>query len=214
MRIAAVLAAVAGIVFVFASHSHLAYAEQVQSNNVAQKSSTEQSLTVQPGDNLSTLASNNQTTVVRLYDANTQISNPNLIYPGEQLVVPNANAQLTPRSLPETSASVAPETSDNDAAGSSSQTEPQVSSTPNTGSSQGTSIWDSIAQCESGGNWSTDTGNGYYGGLQFTLSTWQAYGGTGYPNQASRSEQIAIAQKIQSAQGWGAWPVCSVRVGL
>ncbi len=77
----------------------------------------------------------------------------------------------------------------------------------------GSSIWDAIAQCESGGNWAINTGNGYYGGLQFTLSTWQAYGGSGYPNEASREEQIAVAERVQNAQGWGAWPVCAAEAG-
>ncbi|MFF7972952.1 transglycosylase family protein [Streptomyces sp. NPDC007905] len=77
-------------------------------------------------------------------------------------------------------------------------------------------VWDRIAQCESGGNWHINTGNGYYGGLQFSAGTWRAYGGTAYAptaDQASRSAQIAVAGKVQSAQGWGAWPVCSARAG-
>ncbi|WPH58886.1 hypothetical protein SEA_LUCKYSOCKE_182 [Streptomyces phage LuckySocke] len=73
--------------------------------------------------------------------------------------------------------------------------------------------WDAIAQCESGGNWSINTGNGYYGGLQFSLPTWRGYGGQGMPNQASRSEQIRIAEKVLAGQGIGAWPVCGARGG-
>jgi hypothetical protein len=71
--------------------------------------------------------------------------------------------------------------------------------------------WDAIAQCESGGNWSTNTGNGFGGGLQFTDSTWQAYGGSGSPENASRSEQIAVANRVLAGQGIGAWPVCGAR---
>jgi uncharacterized protein YabE (DUF348 family) len=79
----------------------------------------------------------------------------------------------------------------------------------------GTTVWDKIAQCESGGNWATNTGNGYYGGLQFSLGTWRAYGGTGLPSQASRLTQIAIATKIRNAAGgYGAWPACSQALGL
>lgn len=73
------------------------------------------------------------------------------------------------------------------------------------------SEWDTVASCESGGNWSINTGNGYYGGLQFSASTWAAYGGTAYAstaNQASKSQQIAVAEKVLAAQGKGAWPVC------
>jgi uncharacterized protein YabE (DUF348 family) len=69
--------------------------------------------------------------------------------------------------------------------------------------------WDRIAQCESGGNWHANTGNGYYGGLQFNIGTWQAYGGTGRPDQHSREEQIAVAERVRAASGgYGAWPVC------
>jgi hypothetical protein len=75
-------------------------------------------------------------------------------------------------------------------------------------------VWDKLAQCESGGNWSINTGNGYYGGLQFSLSTWRAYGGSGLPSNASREQQIAIAKKVQADAGWGAWPACSRKIGL
>ncbi|MGW3914227.1 transglycosylase family protein [Streptomyces sp. NPDC005070] len=74
-----------------------------------------------------------------------------------------------------------------------------------------TSEWDTVAQCESGGNWSINTGNGYYGGLQFSSSTWAAYGGTAYAStadQASKAQQIAIGEKVLAAQGKGAWPTC------
>ncbi|MFB6847795.1 transglycosylase family protein [Streptomyces sp. NPDC056373] len=77
-------------------------------------------------------------------------------------------------------------------------------------------VWDRIARCESGGDWHINTGNGYYGGLQFAPSTWNAYGGTAYAptaDRASKSQQIAVATKVQRAQGWGAWPVCSARAG-
>ncbi|MEV6422957.1 transglycosylase family protein [Streptomyces sp. NPDC051662] len=73
--------------------------------------------------------------------------------------------------------------------------------------------WDKVAQCESGGNWSINTANGFYGGLQFTPSTWAAYGGTAYAaraDQASKSQQIAVAEKVLAGQGKGAWPNCGV----
>jgi uncharacterized protein YabE (DUF348 family) len=88
------------------------------------------------------------------------------------------------------------------------------SSGSNGSSTPSGSVWDKLAQCESGGNWSINTGNGYYGGLQFSLSTWRAYGGKGYPHQASRDEQIRIAKKLQAAAGWGSWPACSSKLGL
>jgi resuscitation-promoting factor RpfA len=76
------------------------------------------------------------------------------------------------------------------------------------------STWDALAQCESGGNWAINTGNGFSGGLQFTPSTWAAYGGTGSASDASREQQIAVAEQVQAAQGWGAWPSCAAQLGL
>jgi hypothetical protein len=75
-------------------------------------------------------------------------------------------------------------------------------------------VWDRIAACESGGNWAINTGNGYYGGLQFSLSSWRGVGGSGLPSDASKAEQIARAQILQARQGWGAWPVCSIKAGV
>ena len=74
--------------------------------------------------------------------------------------------------------------------------------------------WDALADCESGGNWATNTGNGYYGGLQFSLSTWQAVGGTGLPSDNSRETQIHFGQILQARSGWGQWPHCSAELGL
>ena len=79
------------------------------------------------------------------------------------------------------------------------------------------SEWDAVAQCESGGNWSINTGNGYYGGLQISPSTWAGYGGRKFaklPHGASKGEQIKIAERIKRGQGWGAWPTCSSRIGV
>jgi len=80
-----------------------------------------------------------------------------------------------------------------------------------------TDVWDRVAQCESGGNWKINTGNGFYGGVQFAAGTWKAYGGKTYASQAhqaARAEQIAIARRVLAGQGPGAWPVCSRRAGL
>jgi resuscitation-promoting factor RpfA len=77
--------------------------------------------------------------------------------------------------------------------------------------------WDSVALCESGGNWSANTGNGYFGGLQFSRGTWHSFGGGAYAgsaNQATRSQQIAVAEKVLRAQGWKAWPTCSRKAGV
>jgi len=91
--------------------------------------------------------------------------------------------------------------------------EPQPAAVPAAPNySSGGSAWDRIAACESGGNWAANTGNGYYGGLQFSLGTWQAYGGSGRPDQNSREQQIAVAERVRAAEGgYGAWPVCGAR---
>ncbi len=78
----------------------------------------------------------------------------------------------------------------------------------------GGTVWDQIAQCESGGNWAANTGNGYYGGLQFSQQTWKAYGGPGMPHEQSRETQIAIAEKVRAARGgYGDWPHCGAKFG-
>ena len=80
-----------------------------------------------------------------------------------------------------------------------------------------TTVWDRVAQCESAGNWKINTGNGFYGGVQFAAGTWKAYGGSTYASQAhlaTKAEQIAIARRVLAGQGPGAWPVCSRRAGL
>ena len=78
-------------------------------------------------------------------------------------------------------------------------------------------IWKALAQCESGQRWHIDTGNGYYGGLQFSASTWAAFGGHRFAsnaNLATPGEQIRIAERVRANQGWGAWPTCAARLGL
>ena len=78
-------------------------------------------------------------------------------------------------------------------------------------------VWDRLAACESGGDWAINTGNGYYGGLQFSASTWRAFGGTAHAARAdlaSRSAQIAVATRTQATQGWGAWPACTRKLGI
>ena len=99
---------------------------------------------------------------------------------------------------------------------SGTSTAPVNNSAPQ-GGSGGSGKWDKLAQCESGGNWSINTGNGYHGGLQHSNSTWKAFGGLEYApsaDMATREQQIAVATRVQQAQGWGAWPECSKRVGL
>jgi hypothetical protein len=78
-------------------------------------------------------------------------------------------------------------------------------------------VWDALAQCESSGNWAINTGNGYYGGLQFSLGTWNGYGGAEfaeYPHQATREEQIVVAERLRAARGYQPWPACRAKLGL
>lgn len=90
----------------------------------------------------------------------------------------------------------------------------QAATQDGAGESARAATWDRLAQCESGGDWTANTGNGFSGGLQFSPSTWRAFGGQGEAHQASREQQIAVAEKVQAEQGWKAWPACSKRLGL
>ena len=223
--VALTAAAVVGAVFIGAS-SQLAFAATTKKNStqakvktvsVAKKpTETSRNVTVNPGDYLYKIATENQSTVQRVYAANTDIDNPDLIFPGQNIRVPADNEQLPDRPLPTNSVAAAQAAA---APAPAAPAAPAVSNpAPRVASAApvvaGGSIWDSLAACESGGNWSINTGNGFYGGLQFTLSSWAGVGGSGYPNQASRDEQIARAQILQQRQGWGAWPACSAKLGL
>ena len=166
-------------------------------------------VTINPGDSLSRIATANDSTAQRLFDANLTIENPDLIYPGDQIRIPTKDEKLASRPMP---SRVAPEPSVAPApATQSSYRAPARAAAPTVA---GGSVWDQLAQCESGGNWAINTGNGFYGGLQFTISSWQAVGGSGLPSEASREEQIMRAQTLQSQQGWGAWPACTAKLGL
>lgn len=99
----------------------------------------------------------------------------------------------------------------------SSEEKEESAPKPSTNTSNISSTWKALAKCESGGNWAINSGNGYYGGLQFSASSWRAVGGTKYaplPHQASPQEQIAAAEKLRASGGWGHWPACSSKLGL
>lgn len=94
---------------------------------------------------------------------------------------------------------------------------PAAPPAPRTISYAGSSVWDDLARCESGGNWGIDTGNGYYGGLQFSHATWHGYGGgefAEYPHEATREEQIVVAERLRAARGYAPWPACRAKLGL
>jgi LysM repeat protein len=159
---------------------------------------------VKRGDTLSGIAKAAKLKSWRpIYDLNSKIRNPNLIQPGWKLAIPAKGEVIRHRPLP--------------AAASAPRSIPAVqrsSAPPRTTTVAGNTVWDRLAQCESGGNWSINTGNGYSGGLQFSTGTWRAHGGTGSAHNASRSQQIAVAQRVLASQGWAAWPACSSRLGL
>lgn len=172
-----------------------------------------QIVTVQPGDYLNKLAKAYDTTALRLFYANPDIKDPDLIFPDQKLRIPDAEEKLTARAVPVNQQLPSPTRSESTRAAAPQRTVVQTKSAPAIADS---SVWDRIAACESGGNWSINTGNGYYGGLQFSTGTWLGHGGGAYAPRAdlaTRAQQIAIGLKTQASQGWGAWPVCSYKAG-
>jgi hypothetical protein len=158
----------------------------------------------------------------RLWDANPQLQQAWLERAGMTIRIPACGTTLRRRALPkpppepepepepevETAQAAEPE---QEAAQPAPAPAPAPDSAPAVPSG---GVWDQLAQCESGGNWSINTGNGYYGGLQFSLSSWKAVGGSGYPHENSREEQIRRGEMLQARQGWGAWPSCAAKLGL
>lgn len=156
---------------------------------------------VKPGDSLITIAEANQTTAQRIYDANSDISDPSILSVGQKLRIPSVDEPLTTRVMPIPAPKPVTAT----------QSEPITSNAPAVASG---SIWDQMSQCEAGGNWARNSGNGYYGGLQFSASTWHGVGGQGLPSENSREEQIARAEILLARSGWGQWPACARKLGL
>jgi LysM repeat protein len=182
------------------------------------KDQQRKTVAVKQGDNLSELAKRAKLTSWRpIWDLNKKIKHPNLIYRGQKLRIPAKGEKVKHRPLPalvvtravSQERSAAPASS----SGASSSRRSTVTRSAST-SSVGGGVWDRLAQCESGGNWGINTGNGYSGGLQFAQGTWRANGGSGSAHNASRSEQIRVAERIRASQGWGAWPACSSKLGL
>lgn len=170
-------------------------------------------VSITTGDTLSSIASAHGSDYIRVFNANAHIANPDVINAGDQVRIPTVDEQLPDRfgQLQMTAPALPVQADVSQAAYQPAQPQSQVATAPSTGGG----IWDTIAQCESGGNWSTNTGNGYSGGLQFAPSTWAAYGdGSASAASASKEAQIVAAEKVLAAQGWGAWPSCSAKAGL
>jgi LysM repeat protein len=178
----------------------------------AQTDQKRKKVVVKQGDSLSKIAKKAKLSSWRpIWDLNKKLHYPNLIYPGQKLLLPAKGEQVKHRPLPPMAVTrvVGQELSAATSSGSRRSTATRSASAP-----AGGSVWDRLAQCESGGNWGINTGNGYSGGLQFAQGTWRANGGTGSAHNASRAEQIRVAERVRASQGWGAWPACSSRLGL
>ena len=174
--------------------------------------SKHKTVVVKRGDNLSKIAKRAKLASWRpIWDLNKKIEHPNLIYPGQKLLIPAKGENVKHRPLP--ALAETPHVSQERAAAPASSSR-RSTVTRSASTSVGGSVWDRLARCESGGNWGTNTGNGYSGGLQFSAGTWAANGGTGSAHNASRAEQIRVAERVRASQGWGAWPACSSKLGL
>ncbi len=184
-----------------------------ESNQKPKPVETKKVVTVKSGDSLSIIAKKHRSTYERLYYANKKIKHPDLIYPGDKIRVPSKAEKLKRREMP-SDAVVPVSTQLQSPPKKTVHSTPRKSyASPKVTASTG-SAWDRLAACESGGNWSINTGNGYYGGLQFSLSSWRGVGGSGYPHQASKAEQIRRAEILKGSGGWGHWPACSAKLGL
>lgn len=170
--------------------------------------------TVRPGDTLSAIAAHEYGRAAdwpALWWANRhRVPNPSMITAGQRLRLPGS-PRVRQEMVHAAMAAIPAPPSAASPVGAPAVAPPAATGAgPAPGSSGGVN-WSAIAACESGGNWSTNTGNGFYGGLQFTQQTWQAYGGSQYAasaNQATPAQQIAVAQRVVAGQGIGAWPVC------
>ena len=173
------------------------------------------SYTVQQGDSLSAIAAHTYGKAAdwpAVWWVNRhQVANPNLITAGQRLRLP-ASGQV-PAWMARAAQAAIPAPPPAPAAVSVTQPSPPAAASVSTAApaSSGGANWSAIAACESGGNWSASTGNGFYGGLQFTEQTWLGYGGGQYAssaNLATKAQQIAVAERVLAGQGIGAWPVC------
>ncbi|MET0901730.1 MAG: transglycosylase family protein [Acidimicrobiales bacterium] len=181
-------------------------------------SATLASLPVLVLDNLPATAETNQAQVAATAAPSDEptttlwtVDPPNLPAPTTTAVAPATSAPPTTAAPPPTTER--PVQTDAALPPPPPTTAPPPPPAPRYGDPSDPATWERLAQCETGGNWAVDPGNGYYGGLQFSLATWQDVGGTGYPHQASKAEQITRGQILQGRAGWGAWPGCSRELG-
>lgn len=212
MNKALIVAGIALSALIFAVTGNRTYAQEVSQEQTQQ--SEQVIVEVDKGDSLSKIANAHSSTYQRLFYANVFIAHPDVIHPGEQIRIPSADEELVERPLPANTVHTVEKANktSNTSSRNKQQTKPKHNSIPVV--SGDTSVWERLAACESGGNWSINTGNGYYGGLQFSAGTWRSVGGSGLPSQASKQEQITRGQMLQARSGWGQWPACSSKLGL
>ena len=181
----------------------------------AQTDQKRKKVTVKQGDTLSKIAKKAKLSSWRpVWDLNTKVRHPNLIYPGQKLLLPAKGEKIKHRPLPALAVTRVVSSERAAAPTTSSSSSRRSTATRSAAAPAGGGVWDRLAQCESGGNWGINTGNGYSGGLQFAPGTWAAHGGSGSAHNASRAEQIRVAERVRASQGWGAWPACSSKLGL
>jgi len=191
-----------------------------ETTNSSQNNDKQIIVKVQKGDSLSEIATKKSSTYKRIFYANSFVKDPDVIHPGEKLRIPDAQEQLKERPIPSNAVKQVQNTTKKPAKNKpvatkqqpTQQTRPKTRAQPSANVNGG--VWDKLAQCESSGNWSINTGNGYYGGVQFSAATWRSVGGQGLPHQNSKAEQIKRAQILQARSGWGQWPACSNKLGL
>lgn len=211
MRLSAIIAGIAGIasIAIIASPNSV-HAEEVKTNTDTNQPKI---VEVQPGDYLSKIASENETTYIRIFNANEEVKDPDIIYPGQKLKIPKADEQLAERTAPVAVAAPAPKRT---VAATTAKPGAAIATSPAPAAQNG-SVWDRLAACESGGRWNINTGNGFYGGVQFDYGTWLSNGGGAYAARAdlaTREQQIDIASRLQSRRGWSPWPACARKLGL
>ena len=164
---------------------------------------------VRLGDTLTELAHRNGHSVAELTAVN-HLKDPNHIVIGQKLIV-DGFRHVKPANISDAYSPTNSTPSSSTESGSTSTSTTSTSTTSTTPTSTSGANWSAIAACESGGNWAANTGNGYYGGLQFTQGSWSGYGGTAYAPRADlapASAQIAVAERVLASQGPGAWPNC------
>lgn len=221
MRVIAMTAMLFISMLVFIAGGTQVHAQPIKQATQSKQKHQTQKVVIKPGDTLLKIAKKHKTTYLRIFYANDSIKDPDLIFSGQKVRIPAKGEKLSPRPIGEAETQTAVEPKHKrsvhkkvSAHKAKHVAKPHKRHVAITYARSGGGVWDRIAKCESGGNWSTSTGNGYYGGLQFTVSSWRAVGGKGMPNHASKSEQIARAKILQSRQGWGAWPACTAKLGI